>query len=147
MILRLCRYKHGICGLEPFYGDAYTYSPAEYCDKSIDKHCFIAKHFDWCLEHEATSLESDGTYDVHRTFKLRNDDGSEEIKTEIVKERKCSHPDTREYGCCNVVQSGRMVFTTMRHRDTELKLDYGEDEWEEEERIEWMSEQMAKDSP
>ena len=40
-----------------------------------------------------------------------------------------------------------MVFTIIRHKNTELKLDYGEDEWEEEERIKWMFKQMAKDSP
>lgn len=106
--------KHGTCGQEPFHGDAYIYSPSEYCDKSIDKHCFIAGHFDWCSEHEATSTDSDGTYDVHRTSKVRNDDGSEEINTEIIKERRCSHSDAREYGDCNVVASGMMVSTALR---------------------------------
>ena len=87
------------------------HSPAEYCDKSLDKHYFIAGHFDWCLKHEATSVDSDKTYDVHRTSKVRNDDGSEEIKTEIIKERKCSHPDAREYEGCNVIESDRMFST------------------------------------
>ena len=80
----------------PFMKMLTFHSPAEYCDKRLNKHCFLAGHFDWCLEHEATSVDSDETYDVYRTFKVWNDDGSEEIKTEIIKERKCSHPDARE---------------------------------------------------
>lgn len=95
----------------PFMEMLTFHSPAEYCDKSLDKHCFIAGHLDWCLEHEATSVDSDGAYDVHRTSKVRDHDGSEEIKTEIFKERKCSHPDARGYGGCNVIESGRMIST------------------------------------
>lgn len=98
----------------PFMEMLTIHSPAEYCDKSLDKHCFTAGHFDWCLEHEATSVDSHGTYDVHRTSKVRNDDGSEEIKTAIIKERKFSHPDAREYGGCNVVESGKMISTALR---------------------------------
>ena len=89
------------------------YSPAEYCDKHLVKQCFLAGHFDWCLEHETPSLDADGTYDVHRTFKIRKDDGSEETKTEIIKERKCSHVDASVYGGCLVVVSGKMVFTNL----------------------------------
>ena len=89
------------------------YSPAEYCDKHLDKQCFIAAHFHWCLEHKAPSLDADGTYNVHRTFRILNDDGSEEIKTENIKERKCSHVDARAYGGCQVVESGREVFTEL----------------------------------
>ena len=106
--------KHGTCGQDPLHGDAYIYSPAEYCNKSIDKHCFIAGHFDWCLEHEATSVDGDGTYDVYHTSQVRNDDGSEGINTEIIQKRKCSHPDAREHGGCNAVESGRMVSTALR---------------------------------
>ncbi len=98
----------------PFMEMLTFYSPADYCDKIIDKHCFIAGHFDWCLEHEATSVDSDGTYEVHRTSKVRNDDDSEEVFTETVKERKCSHPDAREHGGCNVVESGRMGTSALR---------------------------------
>lgn len=36
------------------------------------------------------------------------------LGTEILKERKCSHPDVREGGGCNVIESGRMVATTWR---------------------------------
>lgn len=98
----------------PFMEMLTFHSPAEYCDKSLDTHCFIAGHLDWCLEHEATSVDSDGAYDVHRTSKVRDHDGSEEIKTEIFKERKCSHPDARGYGGCNVIESGRMISTAWK---------------------------------
>ena len=87
--------KHGTCGQDPLHGDAYIYSPAEYCNKSIDKHSFIAGHFDWCLEHEATSVDSDGTYDVYRTSKVRNDDGSEKLIPRSLKNANAVIP-TRE---------------------------------------------------
>lgn len=61
-------------------------------------------------------MGSEGDNNVHYTFKVRNDDGSEGIKAEIIKECKCSHPDAREYGGCNVVESGRMVSTVEKIR-------------------------------
>lgn len=36
------------------------HSLAEYCDKSLDKHCFIAGNFGWCLENEAIPVGSVG---------------------------------------------------------------------------------------
>ena len=59
-------------------------------------------------------MNSDETYNVYRTFKVRNDDSSKEIKTEIIKERKCSYFAAREYGGCNVVELGRMISIALR---------------------------------
>ena len=122
-------------------------SPAQYCDKHLDTQCFVAGHFDWCLEHETPSLDADGTRDVHHIFQIRDGDGSEVIKTEIIQERKCSHVDASVYGGCLVVVSGKMIFTESSSEDAEPKVDYSNDEWEEEERVQWISEQMAEDSP
>jgi len=81
----------------PFMEMLTFHIPAEYCDKSLEEYCFIAGHFDWCLKNETTFVNSDGACVIHHTSKVWNDDGSEEIKTEIFKERKCSHPDPRAY--------------------------------------------------
>ena len=78
--------------------EVFTFhSPAKFFNKSIDKHCFMRGHFGWCLEHQTTSVDTDGTYDVHHTFRDRNADGSEKITTKVMKERKCSHDDAREF--------------------------------------------------
>lgn len=81
------------------------HSPAEFCEKSVNKHCFIAGYLNWCSEHEATSSDSEGTYDLRREDKVRNGDGSEEVKIEIVQGIRCSHSDAREHG---VVQRCRI---------------------------------------
>lgn len=106
--------QNGTCGRGPFHGDAYIYRPAEYCDKFLDKHCLISGHFGWFLEHEATSVDSDGTYGIRHISKAPNDNGSAEITTEITKEPKCRHPDAKEDGGCNVVKSARIISTALR---------------------------------
>ena len=72
--------------------DVYFTSPDDHCKKSIDKHCFIVGHFDWCLEHEATSTDSNGTYDVRREYRVRKADGCEEARIEQRGRRKWLMP-------------------------------------------------------
>ena len=59
-------------------------------------------------------MNSDKTYNVYRIFKVRNDDSSKEIKIEIIKERKYSYLDAREYGDCNVVELDRIISIVLR---------------------------------
>lgn len=123
------------------HGDASVYSPAECCERSIDKYCFIARHFDWCLEHQVTSVDSDGSYGVRSIHQGLTEDGSEEIQIEIIEKRRCSHPDARQYECCDFVELGKTkVLLDLEIKILNKGLGYFEEEWQEKEMTEWISE-------
>ena len=99
------------------------------CNQIIKKTCYLHGHFDWCVDHDCPCYVDDKEEPHGR----------------------CSSEYAMESGSCKTVQCGKYPHFWNSYKvkklDADTFTDFTEEEWEEEERTEWMQGQMAKSSP
>ncbi|KOC12525.1 hypothetical protein AFLA70_614g000271 [Aspergillus flavus AF70] len=98
------------------------------CRKRITKWCFIQGCFDWCLEHSAAFTGDHGQAMAYRVAKSKDSSGNMITTESSIAVKKCSSPDADAH--CDVIRS-----------------EYSREEWQEEERVQWMADQMRRKSP
>ncbi|KAL4927745.1 uncharacterized protein BDV17DRAFT_265719 [Aspergillus undulatus] len=102
--------------------------PCPECQGNITKWCFVQNCFDWCLTHSAISTASHGEATSRLLSQSKDSSGNTVVKESTMVVRKCGSPDAG--ADCDIIC-----------------CEYSYDEWVEEERTEWMAQQMCRGSP
>jgi hypothetical protein len=126
-------------GLQEALKDALQQRPI------MDAVCFICGCFGWCLEHSSISTGNHGEVEKRTIVTTRDASGNIVTTQESEMVEKCSSEDTDLE--CDVLCSGEFKRLFSLKSMLNHLAEYTEDEWEEEEQVVWMNEQMAKDSP